>query len=115
MPRCRYCRDDLPDAPAAVTSCWEWARYQARERGDMLTADEADSLTILPVLCGLDVAIRDGLEELPVEGTGGLTVDLFLTPFRASAIRSGSVEPITTRIQADAPTQSCSPVSQPLR
>jgi len=70
MPRCRYCGDKLPDVPGNVTSCLEWARHEARQRGDMLPADQADRLTILPVLCGLQVALRDGLEELPRELTG---------------------------------------------
>jgi hypothetical protein len=60
----------LPGAPASVTSCREWAGWQARQWGDMLPEHLADSLSILPVLCGQEVAIGGGLEELPREMTG---------------------------------------------
>jgi hypothetical protein len=34
---CRYCGDDLPaDAPPGVDTCREYARWRARQAGDML-------------------------------------------------------------------------------
>jgi hypothetical protein len=63
---CRHCGDDLPDdAPATVTSCRAYCAWFARRRGDTLTTLEADSLTLWPMYCALDVALRDGLPELP--------------------------------------------------
>jgi len=64
--RCRHCGDALPDdAPPSVTSCRSYANWKASQRGDMLHADEADALTLLGVFCALDVALRDGLPQLP--------------------------------------------------
>jgi hypothetical protein len=66
MPACRHCGDDLPeDCPATVTSCKSYADWRARQRGDMLPADEADALALYAGLCAFDVALRDGLEMLP--------------------------------------------------
>jgi hypothetical protein len=63
---CRHCGDELPvDCPASVTSCRAYADWRARERGDMLPADEADSLMLFAGLCSLGVALRDGLDVLP--------------------------------------------------
>jgi hypothetical protein len=51
--RCRHCDDPLPDdAPPAVTSCRSYANWKARQRGDMLQADDA-------------LTFRDGLPQLP--------------------------------------------------
>jgi hypothetical protein len=63
---CRHCGDTLPDdVPSTVASCHTYCSWRARERGDMLPADEADDLTLFTGLCALSVAIRDGLPELP--------------------------------------------------
>jgi hypothetical protein len=63
---CRHCGDTLPDdAPATATSCKAYCDWLARLRGDMLSASEGGILTLYPFVCALDVAIRDGLEELP--------------------------------------------------
>jgi hypothetical protein len=70
MPRCRYCGNDLRAAPAGITSCREWASYQARHFSDMLPTDLAGDLTIMPLLCGLEVVVRDSLDDLPREVTG---------------------------------------------
>jgi hypothetical protein len=63
---CRHCGHDLPpDCPATVTSCKGYCDWLAQKRGDMLTADEADVLTLFAGLCALSVAIRDGVEIIP--------------------------------------------------
>jgi hypothetical protein len=55
--RCRHCGDGLSaDAPPGVTSCQDYARWRARQAGDMLPEYLADDLT---------VAIREGGDELP--------------------------------------------------
>ncbi len=64
--RCRHCNDPLPDdAPPEATSCKQYARWRARQRGDMLPEDECDDLTLLGGLCALLVALREGLPRLP--------------------------------------------------
>ena len=66
MHRCRHCHDELPDGcPADVTSCRAYADWRARQQGDLLTAAEADDLTLCAGLCALSVALRDGLAEVP--------------------------------------------------
>ena len=57
----------LPDdCPADVTSCRAYAEWKAKQKGDMLTADEAAMLGLFAGLYELDVACRDGL-DLPPE------------------------------------------------
>jgi hypothetical protein len=66
MPSCHHCGDELPeDCPATLTSCKAYCDWRARQRGDMLPADEADMLGLYAGLCRLDVGLRDGLERLP--------------------------------------------------
>ncbi len=66
LPVCRHCGDTLPDdSPPDLTSCRAYADWQAKRRGDMLSEDEAGALTLLAFYCALDVAIRDGLKEVP--------------------------------------------------
>jgi hypothetical protein len=64
--RCRHCGDELPrDCPPGVTSCRGYADWRARQKGDLLPTEEADALLLLAGLCEPDVAVRDGLPELP--------------------------------------------------
>jgi hypothetical protein len=71
--QCRHCGDEPPsDCPADVTSCHGYANWQARQLGDMLSADEADMLTVWAGLCAMYVATRDGLELLPNSRRGDL-------------------------------------------
>lgn len=69
MPRtCFRCGDDLPcDAPPGVATCRQYATAVARARGDMLTEEMAHDLTLYAGLCAIDVAIRDGDEEVDFE------------------------------------------------
>jgi hypothetical protein len=63
---CRYCGDPLPaDCPLGVTCCRAYAYWLARQRGDMLRADETDALRLWAGLCAVDVVLRDELEVLP--------------------------------------------------
>jgi hypothetical protein len=63
---CRHCGDTiLEDCPAHVTSCRGYADWWAKQRGDMLSEDEAKTLTLLGFFCSLNVALRDGLELIP--------------------------------------------------
>jgi hypothetical protein len=68
---CRYCGERLPrPVPAGVTCCRDWARAKAREWNETMTADEADDLTLWPVLCAMLHAMQHGLDELSEEVMG---------------------------------------------
>jgi hypothetical protein len=63
---CRHCGEELPaDCPAGVTSCRGYLDGRARRKRDLLPAEEADALTLLAGRCALDVALRDGLDQVP--------------------------------------------------
>jgi hypothetical protein len=63
---CRHCGDDLPaDAPPGVDTCKGYARWRARQAGDMLPWEVADALVLYAHFCAMSVAIREGRELLP--------------------------------------------------
>lgn len=66
MPRCRHCDAELPDGcPVAVTGCRSYASRKAKQKGDMLTGDEAEILDMLAALCAADVATQSERDLLP--------------------------------------------------
>jgi hypothetical protein len=58
---CTICSDTLPDP---FTTCRQWCDSKARERGDLLTLEEADDLMPFRGLCRVLEAIETGAERI---------------------------------------------------
>jgi hypothetical protein len=63
--QCRHCGDNLDDAPPGVDTCRKWSARRARQRGDMLTEEEAIRLQMIAFLCALEVGLMEGRQEVP--------------------------------------------------
>jgi hypothetical protein len=59
--RCQRCGDILA---GPYRTCRDYADALARQWGDLLTADQADQLLLLRLLCRISEALQTGAEEI---------------------------------------------------